>query len=63
MQLLLASYRQHITKNDIFILLILNRLDPYQRAEGKETVLHWACQCNTKNNELLQQLLDFKNEE
>ena len=38
-------------------------LDPYQRAEGKETVLHWACQCKTKNDKILQLLLAFTNDE
>ena len=40
----------------------MNPLDPYEKSEGDETVLHWACQCKTRNAELLQKLLDFKNE-
>ena len=39
----------------------LNALDPYELStEGKETVLHWACQCKIKNAELIRKLLETK---
>ena len=36
-------------------------LDPYQKAAGEETVLHWACQSRTKK-EILLKLLTFKSD-
>ena len=32
-------------------------LDPYEKARGGETVLHWACQSKVKNEKLVAQLL------
>ena len=39
-----------------FPLCPLILVDPYQRAEGGETVLHWACQSKRLNGEVLQLL-------
>ena len=32
-------------------------LDPYVKARGGETVLHWACQSKEKNERLVDELL------
>ena len=32
-------------------------LDLYRKARGGETVLHWACQSEAKNEELIDELL------
>ena len=33
-------------------------LDPSQKTETGETIIHWACLANTKNPELLKMLLN-----
>ena len=48
----------HIRVNQIMFITLSGPLDPYQRAEGDETILHWACQSKEKSSKLLQQLLE-----
>ena len=36
-------------------------VDPFQRTQEGETVLHWACLAINKNTQLLQLLLDLRN--
>ena len=35
-------------------------LDPFVKARGGETVLHWACQSKVKNKELIEKLLTIR---